>query len=206
VAANSRNRSFGAPDSGRGRTAPGGTAPAGPGAGEGVLDIDSGPGLPAGELAAAVGPTGRVCGVDVSPDMLALARARDLPTGCAPVEYLAAGAERLPYPDDMFDLAVSTQVMEYVPDVAAALAEAYRVLRPGGRLLLLDTDWDSIVALPRRRADAAGPPYLQLRELCRVSGDKVGQERHSHGHGGCRRRYTRPAASERSADDWLLAR
>jgi arsenite methyltransferase len=116
-----------------------------PAAGERVLDIGSGPGLLAGELAAAVGPAGRVCGVDVSADMLALARTRDVPTGCAPVEYLTAGAERLPYPDDTFDLAVSTQVMEYVPDVAAALAEAYRVLRPGGRLLLLDTDWDSIV-------------------------------------------------------------
>jgi arsenite methyltransferase len=116
-----------------------------PAAGERVLDIGSGPGLLAGELAAAVGPTGRVCGVDPSADMLALARARDLPTGSAPVEYLTAGAQQLPYPDDTFDLAVSTQVMEYVPDVAAALAEAYRVLRPAGRLLLLDTDWDSIV-------------------------------------------------------------
>jgi len=116
-----------------------------PAAGERVLDIGSGPGLLAGELAAAVGPTGRVCGVDVSADMLALAQARALRTGSAPVEYLTAGAQRLPYPDDTFDLAVSTQVMEYVPDVAAALAEAYRVLRPGGRLLLLDTDWDSIV-------------------------------------------------------------
>jgi arsenite methyltransferase len=116
-----------------------------PAAGERVLDIGSGPGLLAGELAAAVGPTGRVCGVDVSADMLALARARDLPAGSAPVEYLSAEVERLPYPDNTFDLAVSTQVLEYVPDVKAALAEAYRVLRPGGRLLLLDTDWDSIV-------------------------------------------------------------
>jgi arsenite methyltransferase len=116
-----------------------------PAAGERVLDIGSGPGLLAGELAAAVGPTGRVCGVDVSADMLALAQARDLPAGSAPVEYLSAQVERLPYPDDTFDLAVSTQVLEYVPDVKAALAEAYRVLRPGGRLLLLDTDWDSIV-------------------------------------------------------------
>jgi arsenite methyltransferase len=116
-----------------------------PAAGERVLDIGSGPGLLAGELAAAVGPTGRVCGIDVSADMLARAQARDLPAGCAPVDYLTAGAQRLPYPDDTFDLAVSTQVMEYVPDVAAALAEAYRVLRPGGRLLVLDTDWDSMV-------------------------------------------------------------
>jgi SAM-dependent methyltransferase len=50
-----------------------------------------------------------------------------------------------PYPDATFDLAVSTQVLEYVADIAAALAEIHRVLRPGGRVLLLDTDWDSVV-------------------------------------------------------------
>jgi arsenite methyltransferase len=136
-----------------------------PVAGERVLDIGSGPGLLAGDLAAAVGPSGRVCGVDLSADMLALARARDLPAGCAPVEYLMAGAQGLPYPQDTFDLAVSTQVLEYVPDVAAALAEIYRVLRPGGRLLVLDTDWDSIVwhardAARMRRVLAAWDQHL----------------------------------------------
>jgi arsenite methyltransferase len=55
------------------------------------------------------------------------------------VRRYGAGAQRLPYPEDTFDLAVSTRVLEYVPDVAAALAEVYRVLRPGGRLLVLDT-------------------------------------------------------------------
>jgi arsenite methyltransferase len=51
----------------------------------------------------------------------------------------------LPYQDEEFDSVVSTQVLEYVPDVDAALAEFHRVLRPGGRVGLLDTDWDSIV-------------------------------------------------------------
>jgi len=51
----------------------------------------------------------------------------------------------LPFDAGVFDAAVSTQVLEYIDDVGAALAEARRVLRPGGRLLVLDTDWDSIV-------------------------------------------------------------
>lgn len=113
--------------------------------GERVIDIGSGPGLLAVEMAAAVGPTGRVCGIDVSDSMLELARGRMTAPGSAPVEYLTGGVDRIPYPDGAFDVAVSTQVLEYVPDIPAALAEIRRVLRPGGRLLVLDTDWDSIV-------------------------------------------------------------
>jgi arsenite methyltransferase len=52
---------------------------------------------------------------------------------------------RLPFPDGTFDVAVSTQVYEYVADLKAALAELHRVLCPGGRALIIDTDWDSIV-------------------------------------------------------------
>jgi arsenite methyltransferase len=113
--------------------------------GERVLDVGSGPGLLAAEIAAAVGPDGQVCGVDVSESMLALARARATRPGSAPVEFRRAGAEQLPCADGSFDAAASTQVFEYVEDVPGALAEIHRVLRPGGRVLLLDTDWDSIV-------------------------------------------------------------
>jgi ubiquinone/menaquinone biosynthesis C-methylase UbiE len=108
--------------------------------GEHVLDIGSGPGYLAAEMAAEVGPSGRVCGVDPSESMLAIARRR-----AAGVEFAAGNALALPYPDEAFDAAVTTQVYEYVADMPAALAEARRVLRPGGRLLILDTDWDSVV-------------------------------------------------------------
>jgi arsenite methyltransferase len=113
--------------------------------GESVLDIGCGPGLMATDLAEAVGPTGRVCGIDVSDSMLTLARGRAVPANGAPVEYRSGDAYAVPYPDESFDVAVCTQVLEYLEDVPAALAEARRVLRPGARLLVVDTDWDSIV-------------------------------------------------------------
>jgi SAM-dependent methyltransferase len=115
-------------------------------AGERVVDVGSGPGLLAAEMATQVGPAGRVVGLDLSDSMLALSRQRcgDLATSTC-LRFLKADAARLPFADSSFDVAVSTQVYEYVPDVPAALAEVYRVLRPGGRVVILDTDWDSIV-------------------------------------------------------------
>jgi ubiquinone/menaquinone biosynthesis C-methylase UbiE len=108
--------------------------------GETVLDIGSGPGFLADEMAAEVGPEGAVHGVDPSESMLAIARRRQ-----TPVRYATGDALALPFADATFDAAVATQVYEYVPDMPAALTEARRVLRPGGRLLILDTDWDAIV-------------------------------------------------------------
>ena len=112
-------------------------------AGEHVLDIGSGPGLLAHDMAIAVGREGRVCGIDVSPAMVAMAgkRCADQPWA----EFRAADATQLPYTDDSFDAAVSTQVYEYVPDIPAALAELHRVLRPGGRAVIMDTDYGSLV-------------------------------------------------------------
>jgi SAM-dependent methyltransferase len=97
------------------------------------------------DMAAALGPDGSVVGVDPSESMLALAAHREPGAGSAPVTFVTGDACALPFPDASFDVAVSTQVYEYVEDMATALAEARRVLRPGGRLLVLDTDWDSVV-------------------------------------------------------------
>jgi SAM-dependent methyltransferase len=113
--------------------------------GERVLDVGSGPGMLAVEMAQAVGPGGAVHGIDVSDSMLEIARRQKVPEGTAPMAFENAEAGALPFEDDSFDAAVSTQVYEYVPDIAGALAEVHRVLRPGGRLLILDTHWDSLV-------------------------------------------------------------
>src|SRR6516225_1014337 len=107
--------------------------------GERVLDIGSGPGLLAYDMATSVNRNGRVCGIDISEDMLTMSRKR-----CAEqpwTEFQRAAATNLPYPNDSFDAAVSTQVYEYVVDIPAALAELYRVVRPGGRAVVTDNDY-----------------------------------------------------------------
>ena len=86
--------------------------------GERVLDIGTGPGFVANAIADAVGPTGRVLGVDISEPMLQLARKR-----CAAkswVELQSGNANQLPVPDNAFDIAISVQVYEYLPDVLPA--------------------------------------------------------------------------------------
>ena len=113
--------------------------------GENVLDIGSGPGLLACEMAAEVGATGSIDGIDPSESMLAISRGRRPPEGAGELRFVAGDACALPFEGERFDAAVATQVYEYVQDMPAALGEAFRVLRPGGRLLVLDTDWGSIV-------------------------------------------------------------
>lgn len=116
--------------------------------GEAGLDVGCGPGYLACELAREVSPTGRMVAIDSSPDMLASARARIAAAGLADVVEVRAGdATRLDFERGRFDFVVAVQVYLYVADVAGALAQAARVLRPGGRLLVVDTDWDSCVWL-----------------------------------------------------------
>ena len=121
------------------------------GPGKRILDVGSGPGFLTSAMADAVGPSGRVCGIDISDLMLDLAK-----THCAHqawVEFHQAEATRLPFPEQHFDVVVSMQVLEYVIDIRTALSELYRVLRPGGQVVIMDTDWDSLVwysATPER--------------------------------------------------------
>jgi arsenite methyltransferase len=113
--------------------------------GERVLDLGCGPGYLSAEMAEEVGSEGRVHAVDVSESMLELARRRERSDQAAPIEFGIANATALPFEDESFDALTCTQAYEYVADIEAALREAHRVLSPGGRLLIVDTDWDSIV-------------------------------------------------------------
>ena len=110
--------------------------------GDRILDVGCGPGFYITELLEAVGREGAVTGVDISADMLAVAAKRA--TGHGNVEFHEADATSLPVPDASFERAVCVQVLEYVRDVPAALAEMHRVLHPGGRMLVWDVDWSTV--------------------------------------------------------------
>lgn len=109
--------------------------------GESVIDIGSGPGFLCEDMARAVGSRGSVLGVDLSPDLIHRADARK---SSAWLRYLQGDATALPAQDQTYDVMVSTQVAEYVPDIAAFCREAFRVLKPGGRGLVLATDWQAL--------------------------------------------------------------
>jgi ubiquinone/menaquinone biosynthesis C-methylase UbiE len=110
--------------------------------GERILDLGCGPGFYVAELLDEVGEDGWVTGVDASPAMLAVAAKRV--EGRENVELHEGDATSLPVEDASFDRALSVQVMEYVPDISAGLAEVHRALRPGGRVLIWDVDWASV--------------------------------------------------------------
>ena len=110
--------------------------------GERILDVGCGPGFYCAELVEEVGPDGSILGVDSSPQMLALAERR-----CEAhdnVAFAEGAATALPVEDEAFDAALCVQVLEYMPDVPAVLAELHRALRPGGRVVLWDVDWATV--------------------------------------------------------------
>ena len=106
--------------------------------GERVLDLGSGAGTDSLVAAQMVGPDGSVTGIDMTPQMLAKARAAADEMGLPNVRFVEAEAERLPFPDESFDVVVSNGVIDLIPDKDAVFAELFRVLASGGRLQIAD--------------------------------------------------------------------
>jgi arsenite methyltransferase len=119
--------------------------------GERVLDLGSGAGTDSLIAAQMVGERGHVTGIDMTREMVVKARAAAAEMGASNVEFVESEAERLPFPDESFDVVISNGVIDLIPDKDAVFAEISRVLAPGGRIQIADVTIQNPVSAEGRR-------------------------------------------------------
>ncbi len=157
--------------------------------GETVLDLGSGGGIDVLLSARRVGPRGRAIGLDMTGEMLELARRNQVEAGIGNAEFVSGTIEDIPLPDDSVDVVISNCVVNLSADKPSAIGEAARVLRPGGRLAISDIvadpempaetrrdmqQWTGCIAGAlteedfRRQLEAAGFDRIEVRETHRV--------------------------------------
>jgi SAM-dependent methyltransferase len=119
--------------------------------GERVLDLGSGAGTDSLVASQMVGNEGSITGVDMTPEMLAKARAAASTMNVANVEFVEGEVESLPFEDGTFDVVISNGVIDLVPDKDAVFSEIYRVLVPGGRIQVADVTIQNAVSEEGRR-------------------------------------------------------
>ena len=136
-----------------------------------VLDLGCGPGF-VSEVLGELVPGGRVWGADVDPALLALARQAFARRGWAHGEFVEAWADRLPLADASLDLVYARFLFQHLADPAAVLREVRRVLRPGGRVVLVDTDDAGLAVYPEPDG------FQALLAASRAAQSRVGGDRY----------------------------